>query len=366
MLEKYREEIDRLDAQIIALFEARMQQVAEILEYKKAHQLPVYQEDREQKVLDKVGAQVKNTAYVAETKQLFMQIMSISRGFQRKQLLPKNAGLAHTHASSQVGFQGVQGAFGELALKTYFGEHVASVPFAQFKDVFEALQTGVVDYGVLPLENSYAGSVLDVLDLLAQYDVHIIGEVELPIEHHLLGIAGAQLGDIREVYSHPQAIQQCHTFLSKYPQWRVIPDTNTASSAKRVKEGNDPSKAAIASREAAELYGLHVLQANIYAHPNNRTHFIVLARQMVVRDDAQTITLLFTISNETNALQKCLEVISENNIPIMSIDSRPTKSQPWSYNYYVTMKAHIHDAHVQQTLKTLEQTCPYYRMLGNY
>lgn len=366
MLEIYRDEIDKLDSQIIDLFEKRMQQVAEIIKYKKANHLPIFQEDREQKVLENVSLQVKNLELTVEVQQLFTHIMGISKEYQGRKLQQLNSEEHNTKQLPKIAFQGEKGAFGEQALKAYFGNDQISVNYKQFFDVFVALQTDSVNYGVLPLENSYAGAVNEVYDLLSTFDVYIIGEIQIPIHHHLLGTQEAKFEDIKEVYSHPQAIQQCYPFLSQYPHWEVIPDANTATSAKRIKESNHRSKAAIASHEAAKLYGLQVIRDNIHSSSDNRTRFIVISHQLRVKEDAKKMSLLFTCSDDKVDVHDCLGILVQNGLRILKIDSRPTKKEPLSYHYFVDIKGNIGDPIVQHALVTIKEKGGCFKMLGNY
>ncbi len=271
--------------------------------------------------------------------------------------------MTHSH----VGYQGVPGSFSEQALRQFFAAEAPTVEFRNFEDVFEALHNGRVEYGILPIENSNTGMVFDVYDCLQQYNLHIVGETYVKVEHHLLGVPGSTLADVREVYSHPQGFSQSRRYLRRYDgTWRLIPYYNTAISAQYVAEQADPRKACIASDRCREIYGLQSLQAHIHDEARNFTRFIVIGRELSFGAEADKLSVLYSLPHTVGSLYTSLGIFADHNINLLSVQSRPIKGRPWEWYFYVDLAGNLDEDNVQSALQQLEQLSQYLQVLGCY
>ncbi|MDQ7041637.1 MAG: prephenate dehydratase [Rhodothermus sp.] len=272
-----------------------------------------------------------------------------------------------------VAFQGEPGAFSEEAILAYFGETQAEpVPLPSFEQVFEALEGGQVDRAMIPIENSLFGSVHVNYDLLRTHSVRIVGELELRIRHHLLGLPGSRIDQIRQVYSHPQALGQCQTYLRTHlHRAEAVPAYDTAGAARMVAAMGDPGIAAIAGMRAAVKYGLEVLAAGIESHPQNYTRFLILARPDVQPSEGPPGTMKTSIvfalrENVPGALFKSLAVFALRDLDLYKIESRPLVGVPGSYLFYLDVAGAIHDQAVQRALDHLAEVAAFVRVLGSY
>jgi len=374
-LELIRADIDQYDKQIVELFEKRMEKAIEVLQYKLEVGLPILQQSREKKVIEKVVNHLKDKELESEVEQLYRTIMSISRRVQARKwnlsdllligesvLIP----LGDQIKDKTVAFQGQPGAFGHQALKRYFGQTDPIIHFDTFEDVFMALQQEKADYGVLPIENSSTGGVHDVHDLLLKYDLFIVGEQYLSIEHHLLGVKGSSLEMIDEVFSHIQGLRQCQDFLKGNSNLKQTALENTATSAKYVQEINDPTKAAIASKEAAELYGLDILKENINTNQENWTRFIIIGRKVELQEEHKKISLIYSLRHNVGSLHESLGLFSQHGINLVKLESRPIANEPWKYHFFVDIEGNLMDKQVQKALGELQDKTLYIKILGNY
>src|SRR5213080_5402397 len=231
------------------------------------------------------------------------------------------------HQPINVAFQGERGAFSDEAVRAYFGQQAEPLPYRSFADVFRAVAAGEVDYGLVPVENSQAGSINDVYDLLRQHDLFVIGEISHPVNHCLLCLPGQQLSDIKRVISHPQALAQCDVYLRDL-NVEVVATYDTAGSAKMVREENLRNVAAIAAAGAAELYELEILARTIQTVQDNYTRFIVLGREPAPRREGQAKTMLvMATTHQPGSLHKCLGVLAANNINLLKLESRPSRQR---------------------------------------
>ncbi|MHA1238090.1 MAG: prephenate dehydratase [Candidatus Odinarchaeia archaeon] len=265
----------------------------------------------------------------------------------------------------KVSFQGEKGAFSELAALKYFGENITVLPKRTFMDVFESLVNEESDYGILPVENSYAGSIYEVFDLLLKYDVKIVGEVILRIHHCLIAHPETKLNDIRVVYAHPQAILQCDEFLKKL-NCKIEAAYDTAGSVKMLKEQNIKNAAAIAGKLAAEIYGMKILRENIESNPNNYTRFFILSRSLVKLSNGEKTTIVFSTENIPGALYRCLKPFAERNINLTKLESRPSKVKPWEYIFYLDFEGDINDPNISKVLYELKKYTTFLKVLGCY
>lgn len=268
---------------------------------------------------------------------------------------------------TSVAFQGVPGAYSELAAYQYFGRKVRTVPCDKFEEVFDAVRVGRVAYGIIPIENSLAGSIHENFDLLRRKRVWIAGETKLRVSHALLGLPQATLKGIRKVYSHPQALWQCHHSLKKLRQLEPIPYFDTAGSARCVAETKDPAFAAVASAEAGKRYGLKVLRAGIEDNKHNFTRFLVLSAKPVPpqRRECKT-SILFEVKSRPGSLYLALGVFATSGLQLTKIESRPIPGKPWEYLFYLDFEGDIEAPKPKQALKELKTFANRITILGCY
>lgn len=366
-LEQCRKEIDEIDEQIIKLFEQRMAVSKDVIDYKLANNLEIFQPDREAKVIEKNVSRIKNPEYKQYAASFVQDIMDVSKSYQAKFIDTTNMYSVSKPKRDNitVGYQGVPGAFGHQAMLEYFGE-VPNKNYQYFEDVFKALINDEIDYGIVPLENSSTGAINDNYDFVREYDLYVVGELSISIGQHLLGLPGTKVSELKDVYSHPQGIYQCSNFLNEHKHIQTHDYTNTAASAKLVSELQDKTKGAIASKEAAKIYGLEVIQENIHDLSNNHTRFIVIGKQLEDDEDYDCCSLMFTLLDKPGALSGILKAIKEHNINLTRIESRPMPGKNWEYFFYIDFEASIHDDNVRTTLQQIKANCTQLRVLGNY
>ncbi|OIP26911.1 MAG: bifunctional chorismate mutase/prephenate dehydratase [Dehalococcoidia bacterium CG2_30_46_9] len=264
-----------------------------------------------------------------------------------------------------VAFQGERGAFSEDASIKLFGNDIDFLPCTRLKDVFQAVLEAKVSFGVVPIENSQAGSINETYDLLLAYPLHIYAEVILRVSHCLLALPGENLVNITKVYSHPQALAQCDEFLSKLTA-EIIPVYDTAGSAKMIKERELRECAAIASRRAAEIYGLEVLAAEIETNINNYTKFFAISKGKAKLDTKNKTSLVFAARHVPGALYRALGVFATRNINLTKLESRPSKSKPWEYVFYVDFEGHLGEEMCQKAVEELRKEVTFLKILGSY
>ena len=350
-LDQARAEINAVDKELAKLFERRMQAVKDVAAYKIDHQLPILDVSREQAVIRKNLEYLQDDELKPYFQQVLERMMQVSRDFQK-----------HKMGKRRVVYPGVEGAFSHIAAKQLFPEESLHQVYT-FEEVFQAVERGEAEFGVVPFENSYTGEVGEVLDHLLHYDLHIQDVCDLKIQQNLLVLPGTDLTAIKQVYSHPQAISQSRKFLDSY-HWEVIPYTNTATAAKYVAEAKDPSKAAIASSETAALYGLELLKEHINTSDQNTTRFIVISKQM--RSSGSRFHVLFTLHHDAGQLARVMQLIAEYGFNMESIKSRPLHNQPWQYYFYVVLDGDIADTHTADLLRALEKQCEKVKLLGAF
>ena len=270
-------------------------------------------------------------------------------------------------SNATVVYQGVEGAYSQMAQISFFGDSIKKAYHVEtWRDAMEALQNGQADFAVLPIENSTAGSVVENYDLMTEFDVSIIGEQIIDINHALLGLPGADISDIKTVYSHPQAIMQCDRFLREHPSIEAKSLENTAVSAKKVKDDNDPSCAAIAGELNARLYGLRVLERNIQDEQNNITRFIIISKDHVYKKDAGQVSVSFILPHESGTLYQALSHFIFNGLNMTRIESRPIKDRQWVYRFFIDFSGNLKDDATINALRGLSEETEELRVLGNY
>lgn len=369
-LAQSRESIDRIDKQIVALFEERMKVAGDVAEYKRNTGKKVFDPEREQEKLTTLSGLVSSDFNKRAVEELFSQIMSISRKYQYALLTEEVEDFEEISAlpkgkETKVCFFGAPGSYTEQAMEDCFGTEVASFPAATFKEVMEAVQSKRADYGVLPIENSTTGGITDSYDLLMEYDNYIVGEHVVKIEHALLALPGAELSDIRTVYSHAQGISQCKKFLEENPQMDTAVMASTSESAKQVMLSDDRTKAAIASKRAAGLYGLQVLKECLNTEEVNSTRFIIVSKKKEYQSSANKVSVCFELPHESGSLYKMLSHIMYNNLSMTKIESRPIAGKQFEYRFFVDFEGQLKDAAVKNTLNGIRQEASRLKVLGN-
>lgn len=267
--------------------------------------------------------------------------------------------------SLKVAFQGEVGAYSEMAVYKYFGTCVQPIPCKSFSEVFQNVALEKVDYGVLPIENSIEGSVNQVYDLLLTHDLKICGEIILKIEHCLIGNPNAELGLIKKVYSHPQALAQCSKFLERL-KCEVIPTYDTAGSVKIIKEKCLINEAAIASEKAAEIYGMKILARNISDILDNYTRFVILSKRDAPQSGNDKTSIIFSVRHVPGALYEALGAFAKREINLTKIESRPTRKKPWEYIFYLDFEGHKTEPKCMEALNELRDKALFVKVLGSY
>ncbi|MCI5650013.1 MAG: prephenate dehydratase [Fusicatenibacter sp.] len=373
-LGKIREEIDATDDEIVRLFQHRMELTSQVAQYKIQTGKPVFDKERETNKLEKLRSEADNEFNAKGIQEIFQQIMSISRKRQY-QLLTEHrveemkdfTQVDHldTHGAKVV-FQGVEGAYSFAAMKTFFDDSIESFHVNTWKEAMEAISSKEADYAVLPIENSTAGSVLDIYDLLVEYPHYIVGEQIIPAEHVLMALPGVKIDEIREVCSHPQALSQCRIFLESNEKWKTKEMLNTAVAAKYVAQCQDRTKAAIGSRYAAEHFGLQILKESIINSEGNATRFVIISGKKCFEKDANKISVCIELPHESGTLYNILAHFIYNNLNMTKIESRPIPQRKWEYRFFVDFEGNLSDPAVVNALFGIEQEARKFRLYGNY
>lgn len=373
-LQACRDQLDQIDKKIVELFEARMAVCGEVAEDKIRTGKAVYDGAREQQKLDTVEQMAHSEYNRIAVRELFSQMMTISRRYQYRQLAEHGMGIdlgfrkidALDMGDVRVVYQGVEGAYSHAATLQYFGRDVDAYHVEQFEDAMQEVRDGRADYAVLPIENSSAGAVTDNYDLLVQYKNYIVAETFVAASHALLGTPDAELSDIRTVYSHPQALMQSSAFLGAHREWKQISLENTAVSAKKVIDEGDKSQAAVASETAGKLYGLKVLKTAIQNNQGNTTRFMILSRDAVYRKDAGKVTISFELAHKSGTLYSILGNFIYNGVNMRKIESRPIAGRSWEYRFFIDIEGNLDDAGIKNALKGISEEAQNMRILGNY
>lgn len=369
-----RKEIDEIDAQILHLFEKRMKVCENVAEYKIRTGKKVLDPERERTKLNVLSQKAQGKFEAQGIQELFQQIMAISRKRQYQLLTEHGVQEEKDYETMEslpkenvrVVFQGVEGAYSYAAMRAYFGEHIESFHVKTWKDAMEEVAAGNADYAVLPIENSTAGIVADIYDLLMEYRLHIVGEQIIRVDHVLLGLPESTLEQVETVYSHPQGLAQCGKYLEQHQGWKTVKVENTAVAAQKVQEEGVISSAAIASREAGKVFGLKVLAENICHNDQNVTRFIVVSARPVYVQTADKISICFELPHETGSLYSMLSHIIYNGLNMTRIESRPIPGKTWEYRFFVDFEGNLEESAVKNALRGLEAETDLLRILGNY
>ena len=364
-LSDIRSEIDCIDNQILELFIKRMHACEKVAMVKKRDGTPIFNPEREQEILDRVEKEGGEFGSGART--MLATLIDISSTRQQMLLYGEDGKLRKKFMTagselkgSKIACQGTVGAYSHLAAKQFFGDGVE-----QFNDVFDAVTEGYTDFGVLPIENTTAGAVDDVYDLLTRHGFYIVGETDVDVNHCLLAPKGAKIEDIKEVYAHPQALSQCARYIQRHG-FETNEYSNNAVAAKNVARWNDPTKAAIASSVAGKKFDMEILEKDIQDIDGNQTRFIVISKNMVIRNGADKISLTFSLPHRTGSLYRVLSRFAANGMNIFKIESRPLKGQNFQYRFYLDFNGSVHDEKVCSLICSLSTEMSDFKFLGNY
>lgn len=354
-----REKIDQIDRELLDLIRRRMDVADEVGTYKREHHLPVLDEQREQKLLSDRRQRASALGLPDDVEELFGVLLKMSRDRQK-------AIVRGTERPRRAAFQGVPGANSHMALISFLGEEAESIACDRFADVFAAVSGGEADFGVVPIENSYAGSVVQVLDLLSLYDLNIVAEKSLPVDHMLAALPGASLDGIRNVYSHEQALAQCAPFLQDHPQMTAQPFYNTAGAAAFVAQSGDLSAAALCSEYAAQLYGLKILYRNANASRDNTTRFILVAPEPYVGEDANKAAIVFSLVHKPGTLAGVMSHFAAHGLNMVKIESRPLKDRKFEYRFFVDFEGADVRTKLDKAIRVDPSLFTGVRLLGAY
>ncbi len=374
-LEEIRGQIDQIDRQMVDLFKARMEAAAQVAEYKREKGLPVLDAGRERSLLGKIGDEAgEELADYAQS--MYRTILAASRSYQngkmgrgskvydgiRKALndTPKLFPQRPT-----VACQGIEGAYSQIACDRLFKS--PKITYVQtFDHVFKAVESGMCQYGILPIENSTAGSVKAVYDLMIRHNFYIVRSARLKISHNLLAKHGTRLEDVREVFSHEQAISQCAGYLAGLKDVKVNIVENTAVASRMVSQSDRTDVAALSSRFCAELYGLQTLQEGVQDQDNNYTRFICISKKPEIYPGADRTSLMMTLPHKPGSLYNVLAKFYALNINLQKLESRPLPGREFEFMFYFDIEASVYAPEMEQLFRDLEVDSEQMRYLGTY
>ncbi len=374
-IQDMRKEIDAIDDQLVRLFAQRMDVAAQIADYKKAENLPIFVPAREREkladVAEKAGPEMANY-----TRVLYSMLFELSRSYQSKHtdaISPLYNEITQAIANTpklfpqapMVACQGVEGAYSQIACEKIFKSPFIMY-FKNFEGVFNAIEQGLCQYGILPIENSTAGSVKKVYDLMVRHSFSIVRSFRLKIDHNLLALPGVKLEDIREIYSHEQAINQCADFLQKLTGVQIIPVENTAVAAEMVARSGRRDAAAISSRNCAELYGLRTLAASIQDKGNNYTRFICISKNIQIYPGSDKTSIMMVLNHRPGALYRVLARFYVLGINVTKLESRPLPDRDFEFMFYFDLDTSIYSDEFVQLMCELDDLCDEFKYLGSY
>lgn len=357
-LEQARKIINEVDTQMAQLFERRMQACELVAKYKREHGLSILDEQREKEVIAKNSSLVENSVYKEYYTEFIKETMRISRSYQTR-----------LNEGQRVAYSGVEGAYAYIAARKMFpGAKLVSYP--DFESAYRSVEKGESDVAVLPIENSYAGDVSTVMDLMFSGTLYVNQVINLPITHSLMANEGVELSQIKRVISHPQALAQCQDYI-KNMGFEAVTCENTALGAKSVKENGLMDTGAIASMETAELFGLNILASGINASRTNTTRFVAFSRAQnspntKSRNMNERFILMFTVRNEAGALAKTIDIIGAHRFNMCNLHSRPMKELLWNYYFYVEADGNINTQNGKDMLRELSATCDRLKLVGTF
>ncbi len=349
-LDDLRKEIDQIDSRLVELL-ARRAKIAENIGLEKVNMgRQIEDKQREKAVLKKAKELARKEGLdEADIEAIYQHIIALSRNRQ----------------GVSVAFQGEIGSYSEEAAFSFFGSHIQTRPYESLEGVFQAVEQDETQFGIAPIENSLEGSIARTYDLLLESDLKTCGELELKISHCLIAKKGATLDSIKKVYSHPQALGQCQAFL-KHLGCELVPTYDTAGSVKMIKDKAITNGAAIASYRAAGIYDMKVLAREIQDNAFNFTRFFVLGKEDSPQTGHDKTSIVFSVKHKPGALYNFLKDLTENNINMTKIESRPTRQKPWEYNFYLDFEGHRQDNKAKEALEKLEASALFVKVLGSY
>ncbi len=372
-LTSLRDDIDRIDRQFLSLFEERMETVQKVAQYKKEQGLPIFHPIREQQVLDRAAERAKEP-YKTDARVLFTTLMELSK-FHQKILISEPGPIALQIRKTldtppivcphpKIACQGTEGAYSHIAAETLFPE--GEITFTrEFEDVFKAVERGTVDCGILPIDNSNAGSVTAVYTLMKRYDFYVNHAVKVKVDHCLAAKPGASLGQIKNIYSHEQALRQCSGFFERHPEYAPREYINTAAAAKFVSESDEPA-AAICSVKSAKLHGLEILERNIQDTDENYTRFLCISKTMQLHESADKVSIAVAISNQPNSLYRLLTAFSAAGVDLTKIESKPIGTKNFDVIFYIDFLGNLRRPEICHLINSLSGEFEYFKFLGNY
>ena len=374
-LKALREQIDQIDNELVQLFSKRMAISAQVADYKKEHNMPIHVPTREREILQEVakkaGPEMDNYARV-----LYSMIFELSRSYQRK----RNTSTTQLYQtitdsidktpklfpqSPTVACQGVEGAYSQIACEKMFKSPFIMY-FKNFDGVFQAIEQGLCQYGILPIENSTAGSVKKIYDLMIHHNFSIIRTFRMKVDHNLIANHGAKLTDIKEIYSHEQAINQCSEFLKNLTGVKITPVENTAVAAEMVAKSGRLDIAAISSQACEELYGLKSLADSIQDKGNNRTRFICISKNMEIYPGSDKTSIMMILPHKPGSLYKVLARLYVLGINVIKLESRPIPDKDFEFMFYFDLETSIYSAEFVQLMCELDDLCEEFKYLGSY
>lgn len=374
-LKELRERIDKVDDEIVRLFGERMEIAAQVADYKKANNLPIFQPAREREKLKDVAAKA-GPEMADYTRVLYSMLFELSRSYQSKRSR-KEAPLYNEITKAiestpqlfpqapMVACQGVEGAYSQQACEKIFRSPFIMY-FKSFDAVFGAIEQGLCQYGILPIENSTAGSVTKVYDLMIQHNFSIVRTFRLKVDHNLLANPGTSLESIKEIYSHEQAINQCSGFLQTLKGVNVIPVANTALASEMVSKSGRKDVAALSSRSCAELYGLECLASSVQDKGNNRTRFICISKNLEIYPGSDKTSIMMVLNHKPGALYKVLARIYTLGINVTKLESRPIPDREFEFMFYFDLETSIYSEEFVQLMCELDDFCEEFKYLGSY
>lgn len=374
-LNEIRGRIDKIDSKLVELIEERLEIVQEVAMFKKKTGKKIFDETREREVVEKNLEKVRNVELRHYIEIIFKDIMDSSKEYQKFKI-----GIAKKYVNDldflnkKIGYTGVPGSYAYEVLTNLIKNNTQPgeireeniLDFNSHQDLVEAVSSGEVNIAILPIENSIVGEVRDSIDLINKRNIHIIGEVQHKIEHNLLGLKGSEIGDIKNVYSHEQALMQCSDFLSRHPEWSRKRMNNTALSAKFIAAEGKKENACIANMKTREMYNLELLQENINNLKENYTRFFVICSEEIIIEGSDKISIVTSTDNRAGALTELLEILSEYGLNMVNLKSRPRVSKPWEYYFYIDFEGNLRDEKVIEALDKIRDKSNYLQILGNY
>ncbi len=371
-LRELRDRLDRVDRRLVEALRERLETVAGIARL-KMEGLPFLRDhDREAELLARIEGWARELGLDQfRTQEIFREIIAMSLKAQEEELLKRERVERTAKSANRVAFQGEQGSYSHIAARKYFATRSVQIDFVgltTFEAALQMAERGEAGYAFLPIENTTAGSINQTYDLLRHTELRIVGEEVLHVRHCLLGVEGAEVGGLRRVLSHPQALAQCARFLASLEHVEQVAVEDTAAAARQVREAADPALAAIASEEAGELYGLDVLAREIADQDENWTRFVVISGLEIELDPriAAKTSLVFTTRHHQGALAHCLIVLAEHGVNLTKLESRPVPRRPWEYMFYVDIEGSVGSEPISLAVAELRRECPYLRVLGSY